>query len=132
MVSITKRKIGKNLYYSLQYSYRDKGKVKNLYKEIGKEIPSDIERIKDEFIEEIATKRWIQTIDQKRKFYVSKINKLSDFLKMEHLREFGIRFTYHSNKIEGSTLTLREVALAVNEPNVPINKSTYDIIEAKL
>lgn len=41
-------------------------------------------------------------------------------------------YQYHSNKIEGSTLTLREVALAVNEPNVPINKPTYHIIKANL
>jgi len=116
----------------LQYSYRDNVSVRNLYKEIGKEIPVSLEEIKEEFIKEVVDKRWIESIEQFKVKYQEGINHYSDFLKAEHLRDFGIRFTYHSNKIEGSTLTLREVALAINEPNVPINKSSYDIIETKL
>ncbi|MBN1802623.1 MAG: Fic family protein, partial [Candidatus Lokiarchaeota archaeon] len=116
----------------LQYSYRDKGMVKNLYKEIGKELPPNLEIIKEEFIGEIVTTRWISSIEEIKTKYISKLTHMSKNLKIEHLRDFGVRFTYHSNKIEGSTLTLREVAMAVNEPDVPINKPTYDIIEAKL
>ncbi|MFX1418473.1 MAG: Fic family protein [Promethearchaeota archaeon] len=132
MVSVIKRKIKGKEYYSLQYSYREDGKVKNLYKEIGKDMPKNLNVIKEEFIKEIVDKRWVHSIERIRGNYIKKVNALSDLLKAEHLRDFGIRFTYHSNKIEGSTLTLREVALAVNELDVPINKPTYDIVEANL
>lgn len=132
MVSVIKRKISGKEYYSLQYSFRENGKVRNLYKEVGKELTENLEEIKEEFIKEIVDKRWINSIEKTKENYQTKINEYSDFLKAKRLRDFGIRFTYHSNKIEGSTLTLREVALAVNEPNVPINKPTYHIVEANL
>ncbi len=132
MVSVIKRKIEGKEYYSLQYSYRENRNIRNLYKEIGKEIPEDIEDIKEKFIEEILNKRWNQSIEEIKEKYSSKLDKLPKYRKLEFLKSFGIRFTYHTNKIEGSTLTHREVALVVDEPDVPINKSTNDIVEAKL
>ncbi|MFW9970925.1 MAG: Fic family protein [Candidatus Odinarchaeota archaeon] len=132
MVSVIKRKINGKEYYSLQYSYRENGDMRNLYKEIGKKIPENIEDIKEEFIEEIVNKRWSQFIEETKNRFKSKLDKLPKSRQLEHFKNFGIRFTYHTNKIEGSTLTLREVDLAVNEPNIPINKSTNDIVEAKL
>lgn len=132
MVSEIKRKIEGKEYYSLQYSYRENGNIRNLYKEIGKEIPETIEDIKEKFIEEIVNKRWNQSIEEIRSRFESELDKLPKYRQLEHFKKFGIRFTYHTNKIEGSTLTLREVDLVVNEPNVPINKSTNDIMEAKL
>lgn len=132
MVSIGKKEVdGKNYYY-LRYSYREDNNVKLIEKEIGKEIPENINYVKEEFIKEIVSKRWVKSIEETKEKYVSKLKEIPDFQKIEDLKQFGIRFTYHSNKIEGSTLTLREVALVIDKPNVPINKSTNDIIEAKL
>lgn len=88
--------------------------------------------IKEEFIEVIVNKRWNQSIEEIKEKYSSKLDKLPKYRKLEYLKSFGVRFTYHTNKIEGSSLTLREVALVVDEPNVPINKPTNDIIESKL
>jgi len=132
MVSIGKKNVYGKSYFYLRYSYRQENEVKFIEKEIGKEIPENLEDIKEEFIKEIVNKRWVHLIEQIKERYILKLNELSDLLKVGHLRDFGIRFTFHSNKIEGSTLTLREVALLVNEPNVPINKPTADVIEAKL
>jgi len=106
--------------------------MKSLYKEIGTEIPENLEQIKEEFIKEIVAKRWTASIEQYKIRYLSYYDNLPDYRQLNYLKKIGIRFTYHSNKIEGSTLTLREVDLAVNEPNVPINKPTNDIVEAKL
>jgi len=132
MVSIGKKTINGKDYHYLRYSYRENNEIKFIEKGIGRELPENLVQLNEKFIQEIVNKRWVQSVEEIKEKYIIKLGELSDYLKSEHLKEFGIRFTYHSNKIEGSTLTLREVALAVNEPMVPINKPTQDIVEAKL
>ena len=132
MVSIEVKKVSGKNYYYLRYSYREEGKVKLIEKGIGTEIPENLVEIRLDFIKEIAQKRWIDSIEEFTKNYRKRFDTLSKTFQIKDLRSFGIRFTYNSNRIEGSTLTLREVGLVIEEPNVPINKPTYDIIEAKL
>lgn len=132
MVSIEVKKVSGKDYYYLRYSYREEGKVKLIEKGIGTEIPENLEEIKLDFIKEITQKRWIDSIEEFTKKHRKRFDSLPKIIQIKDLRTFGIRFTYDSNRIEGSTLTLREVALVVEEPNVPINKPTHDIIEAKL
>ena len=134
MVSIVKRKIQEKVYYYLSYSYREGNKVKLIEKSLGKEIPSEDEliQLKEDLIRTIVKERWELTIEELKKGYSQKLREIPKFSKAERLKEFGIRFTYHSNKIEGSTLTLREVALAINEKEIRINKSVNDINEAQL
>lgn len=132
MVSIEVKKVSGKDYYYLRYSYREEKKIKLIEKGIGTEIPENLEEIKLDFIKEITQKRWVDSIEQITKKYRERFESLPNPIQEKDLRTFGIRFTYDSNRIEGSTLTLREVALVVEEPNVPINKPTNDIIEAKL
>ncbi len=127
MVSITKKKVKGIEYYYLSYSYRETGNVKLIEKSLGRVIPTDLNQIKETFIFNIVTKRWLSKIELIKKKYESKIKNLPKVIKQKIFKDFGISFTYNSNKIEGSTLTLRETALVINEKNVPINKSTNDI-----
>lgn len=132
MVNLKKKNVRGKEYYYLVYNYREDNKIRTIDKEIGKVIPENLEEIKEDFIKIIVEKRWIKNIEDTKELYNEKLNTLPDSIKAEHLKEFGIRFTHNSNKIEGSTLTLREVDLVINEPEVPINKPSDDIIEAKL
>ena len=132
MVSIITKKVKGNEYYFLVHSYREGGKVKQIQKSLGKQIPTNLVLIKEEFISEVVLKRWIPIIESYKEKYLARIKKIPDLVRDKEFRQFGIRFTYSSGKIEGSTLTLREVALAVDEPEVPINKPTNDINEAQL
>ena len=131
MVSVTKRRVNGTIYYYLSHSYREDNKVKVIEKAIGREIPQDLDSIKEEFIKEIVNKRWTARIAVKRNNYVQKLKALPEVIKANQLREFGVRFTHNTNKIEGSTLTLREVAVAINEPEIPIKKPTKEINEAQ-
>ena len=133
MVSITKKKVNGKEYYYLTYSYRKSNKVKNISKAIGKEIPEsqELERIKEEFNYEIFQKLWMSTINKITKQHQEKFNALPKPIQLKDLRTFGVRFTHNTNKIEGSTLTLSEVANVVDEPEIPINKPANDIIETK-
>jgi Fic family protein len=132
MVSIEVKKVSGKDYYYLRYSYREGGKVKLIEKGIGTDIPANLENLKLDFIKEITQKRWIDSIENITNKNRERFNSLPSPIQMKDLRTFGIKFTYHSNKIEGSSLTHKEVALIIEEPKVPINKSPYDVIEAKL
>jgi Fic family protein len=131
MVSIITKKVKGNEYYFLVHSYREGGKVKQIQKSLGKQIPTNLDIIKEEFISDVVLKRWIPSIERYKEKYLARIKSIPDLVRDKEFRQFGIRFTYSSGKIEGSTLTLREVALAVDEPEVPINKPTNDINEAQ-
>ena len=134
MVSITKRTVQGKIYHYLSYSYKENDKVLVIEKSIGREIPSVeiLEKIKEEFICDIVVKRWIPFIDDFNEKYNKKLEEQPKILKTKNLKDFGVRFTHHSNKIEGSTLTLREVAAAINEKDVIIKKPVYEINEAQL
>ncbi|MBN2157502.1 MAG: Fic family protein [Candidatus Lokiarchaeota archaeon] len=132
MVTVKKKSVLGYEYYYLIYNYREEHQVKTIDKEIGKELPENMEEIKEEFIQTIVDKRWIAEIEEIKNDYNKKLESIPSLLRAEHLKDFGIRFTHNTNKIEGSTLTLRDVELVINEPEVPINKSTDHIVEAKL
>ncbi len=132
MVSVITKKVNGKEYHFLVYSYREGGKVKQIQRSLGKEVPKNLDFIKGEFISEIVAKRWILIIEKFKKNYLSRIKHIADLIRDKEFRQFGIRFTYSSGKIEGSTLSFREVALVVDEPEVPINKPTNDINEAQL
>lgn len=59
------------------------------------------------------------------------LDSLPRSIQAKTLRIHRIRFTYNTNKIEGSRLNLKDVAL-INEDHItPGNKPINDIIEAK-
>ena len=133
MVSITSKTIENKTYFYLSHSYREDNKINVIEKSLGRKIPPDdeFEGIKEDFIKTIFLKRWSPTISKIKNDYNSSISKIPNFLNKKELEDFGIRFTFNSNKIEGSTLTLRETALIIKEKDVAINKPTRDINEAQ-
>jgi len=133
MVSITKKKVGGKEYYYLTYSYRKNNKVNNISKAIGKDLPEsqELELIKEEFNYEIFQKLWLPTINNISKKHQEAFNALPRPIQLKDLRTFGVRFTHNTNKIEGSTLSLDEVANVIDEPEIPINRPSNDIIETK-
>ena len=48
MAAIKKRKIGKQVYYYVEHSFKAGKKVKVLSRYLGKELPYDIDEIKDD------------------------------------------------------------------------------------
>ncbi|KKL86025.1 hypothetical protein LCGC14_1948850 [marine sediment metagenome] len=131
MVNLRKKKVSGKEYYYLSYSYRENTEVKNISKAIGKEVPENLEEIKDEFYYEIFQKLWLSTIEKITKKYHKQFDSLPKQMQLKGLRIFGVRFTHNTNKIEGSTLTLHDVSLIIEDNITPSIKPANDIIEAK-
>jgi Fic family protein len=129
IMRILKRKKGKTDYFYLQHSFRKDGKVitKELY--LGKEIPDNIEEIKAKLTLEAKEAR-VEKLEKIKKNFLKEWKRYPDSAKEKELREIAIAFTYNTNAIEGSTITLEEARLILEDQVAP-NKPLRDIRETE-
>jgi len=131
MVSITKKQIGNQIYFYLGHTYRSNGKVNKTERYIGKEIPKNIEELKKEFIFEVYKEKWFKIFESIKKKY-NKENKIMPLsAKEKELETFMIKFTYNTQRIEGSKLTLKDTANLLEKGITPKEKPIRDIKEAE-
>lgn len=132
MVFIRKRKKNGKSYYTAVRSFRVDGKVKKTEKYIGKFKPTK-EQLKklNPFIISYLDEEKIEKINEIRdKFEKEKYN-MPKSAREKELKGFLIRFTYNTNRIEGSTLTLMETKLIIDDKITPKGKPVEDIIEVE-
>lgn len=127
MVSIVKRRKRHQTYYYLKHHVRNR--QREIY--LGKTIPDNIEEIKQEFLLDFYRQEWLPVLTNIRKNYKNE-RKLMPRSAMEKEDElFSINFTYNTQRIEGSTLTLKETAFLLGEGITPTNKPIRDVKEAE-
>ena len=131
MVFITKRKSGNIEYYYLGHSMKGGKKVEKIVKYLGKKIPKDIEVIKKNFLFEIYKKKWFEKFDLIKKNFSREFAKLPKEIKEKNIEQFAIKFTYNTNRIEGSRLTFKDTALLLQDKIAPKNRPVEDIKEAE-
>lgn len=118
-------------YYYLEHTIRDKGKRVQKSEYLGRTIPKDIEKIKRQFLFELNREKWFDEFDKiKRRYAVDSKSKPKSAVEKE-LRQFSIKFTYDTQRIEGSTLSRRETAELLEHNTSPGGKPVEDIKEAE-
>ena len=126
---IIKRKKGKKDYFYLQHSFREDGKVITREKYLGLIIPDEIGKIKKDFISKFKLKLYKKLDGIRKNFQAEWKNMSKDSL--ERVKEdIAIAFTYNTNAIEGSTITLEETREIIKEGYAP-NKPLSDIRETE-
>ena len=131
MVKILKKKSGNQVYYYLDHSFREGGKVQKKQKYLGKEIPKDIEKLQKEFVSEIYREKWIKNIDKIKKNFNQEHKSMPNSAKEKQKETFAIKFTYNTQRIEGSTLTRKETADLLQRGITPSAKPIRDVKEAE-
>jgi len=131
MVNIKKKLIGKQIYYYLEHTFRHKGKIRKKEKYLGKKIPKNVEEVKKEFLSEIYKERWYPLFDRIKQNYYKELSSMPKTAKAKEIKNFSIKFTYDTNRIEGSKLTLRETADLLEKGVTPKAKPLDDIKEAE-
>lgn len=126
---VIKRKQGKQEYFYLQHSIRKDGKVVTKEKYLGAEIPSDIDKIKAEFEKELE-KDLYKKLEAIKKHFQAEWKKLPESVKKKELEEISIAFTYNTNAIEGSKITLEEAREIIHDKMAP-NKPLRDVKETE-
>ncbi|MCX6667941.1 MAG: Fic family protein [Euryarchaeota archaeon] len=131
MVSISKKNIEGNTYYYLEHSYREAGKVNKKVKYLGKKIPKNIDQLKKELLNEVFQDLWFNKFDKIKDSFIKEKKSIPKSVEKKELENFAIRFTYNTNKIEGSTLTLRETALLLEKGITPTRRPIEDVKETE-
>ncbi|HLC69060.1 MAG TPA: Fic family protein [Candidatus Bilamarchaeaceae archaeon] len=131
MVTIKKKIIEGQEYYYLEHSFRNEGKVEKKEQYLGKKIPKNIEEIKNKLLHEVYTKKWYALFDKIKERHIKEQKTIPESIKEKELQSFAIRFTYDTNRIEGSKLTLRDTANLLEKGISPKEKPIKDIKEAE-
>jgi len=126
---IITRKKGNKKYFYLQHSLRKDKKVITREKYIGAEIPDNINEITSAFKLEIQNdvNKKLETI---KKHFQSEWKRIPKSVKEKELEEISIAFTYNTNAIEGSTITLEEARGIIHDKISP-NKLLRDVRETE-
>lgn len=129
MVIIVKRRKGKEVYYYLRHNVRKNGRSKEIY--LGKKIPQNIDEIKQNFLIEFYREEWLPNLEKIQRGYTKETKQMPRHAIERNMEAFSISFTYNTQRIEGSTLTLKETADLLAEGRTPSNKPIIDVKEAE-
>lgn len=131
MVSVVKRRKGNQNYYYLYHdSKKDRRRQLEVY--LGKKMPEDIEERKRRFALEIERRDWLPRLEKIRKNFARSQKSMPRSAREKNLRSFSVRFTYNTQRIEGSTLTLRDTALLLEDGLSPSNRPKIDVAETEV
>lgn len=131
MVVVKKKVVDGREYYYLQHTVRAPAGVQAREKYLGAKLPSDVEAAKRDFLTEIYRERWYPLLDQVHLNYQNEKRTLPPSASQKRDRQFSIKFTYDTNRIEGSKLTYRETADLLERGLSPSQKPIEDIKEAE-
>ncbi|MDO8467336.1 MAG: Fic family protein [Nanoarchaeota archaeon] len=128
-MKIRERRKGNKVYYYLERSIRKGNKVIKKEKYLGIEIPKDIDKIKKEFSKDIQNDLY-EKLNKIKKHFQEEWKRLPESIKEKELEEIAIAFTYNTNAIEGSTITLEESREIIHDKIAP-NKPLRDVKETE-
>lgn len=124
------RIVKRHNYYYLQHSFRRKDKVmtKEIY--LGEKIPKNIDELKANLLQKYVMVEQYKQFEQIKQGFQKEWKKLPGSIKEKELQEIAIAFTYNTNAIEGSTITLPETREIIQKGIAP-HKPLYDIKETE-
>lgn len=122
-MQIISRKRNKKDYFYLQHSFRRGKRVitKEVY--LGKSVPKNIDAIMQK-MEVQAKKELYIKLDKIKKHFQREWKKYPESVREKEKEEIAIAFTYNTNAIEGSTITLEETREIIHDkiaPRKPLN-----------
>ena len=129
------RKKGNGVYYYLQHSFRKNGKVITKEKYLGKTLPKDIDTIKKTFLKECRKAHTHNVFEKIKIGFQHEWQKYPASMKEKIKEQIAIAFTYNTNAIEGSKITLGETRDLVEHkiaPNKPLDEIKETDAHAKV
>jgi len=131
MVIIRKRTLEKQTYYYLEHAIRRGNTIEKKEKYLGKTLPKNMEKVKAEFLYEIYKEKWYPLFEKIKRNFSNEFQQMPKVAQEKEMKAFSIGFTYNTQKIEGSKLTLRETAEIIERNIAPKAKPLNDIKEAE-
>jgi len=130
-MDIIKRKKGKQEYYYLRFGFKKNGKTLSKEKYLGKKVPDEqeLEKLKQELMQE-QTNELHKKLDLIKTNFQKEWQSLPSSAKEKALEQIAVAFTYNTNAIEGSKITLEETREII-EHQISPNKPLRDIKETE-
>jgi Fic family protein len=129
-MEVQARRRGSQTYFYLTHSYRERGRIRKIEWYLGRALPRDIARIKWERRLELLSRQWTPELNRVGSSYRANLRRQPASIRAKELETFAIRFTYDTNRIEGSSLTFRETASLLTDGTTPSNRPISDVQEA--
>src|SRR3989344_9562373 len=116
-------------YYYLKHSFSEDGRVVTKEKYLGKEVPKNIIGIKLGLLKE--SRRWLYAkLEKICTNFQKEWKRMPASARQRGKEEIAMAFTYNTNAIEGSTITLEETREIIIDKTAP-NKPLKDIRETE-
>jgi len=131
MVSVKKKNMNHNTYYYLEHSFRKNGTINKKEKYLGTTLPKNIDKIKEDFLREFYQETWFNRFDTIKERFIKERRNIPPSLEKKQTEQFATSFTYNTNRIEGSTITLRETADLLERGISPSQRPLEDIKETE-
>jgi len=131
MVTLKKKTIGTKTYYYLRHTLRTKKGIQTREKYLGRKLPPSLEKAESAFMTEIYKEQWYPALDQIKQNYSKELEKTPKSALEKKTLTFSVKFTYDTNRIEGSKLTYRETADLLERGLTPRSKPVQDVKEAQ-
>ena len=131
MAVVRKKTVSGSTYYYLEHSFREGKKVQKKEVYLGNKVPKNIDEIKAKFLDDIYRGKWYSDIDRIRKNFAEEQRTMPESIREKQLLNFAVRFTYDTQRIEGSTLTIRETADLLERRITPPMRPLGDVKEAE-
>jgi Fic family protein len=131
MVSVKKKNMNGNTYYYLEHSFRKNGTINKKEKYLGTTLPKNIDQVKEEFLREFYQETWFNRFDIIKEQFIQERRNIPPSLEKKQTEQFATSFTYNTNRIEGSTITLRETADLLERGISPSQRPLKDIKETE-
>ena len=130
MVTLIEKKLGKKKGYYLKHSVRIEGKVRKVERFLGYSKPKNLEEEMLRFFRDIYKEKYDE-IEELRKKWLRNLKKLPKPILEKEMYNFGIKFTYSTNRMEGSTLSLKDTVKILELGITPERKPLRDVKETE-
>lgn len=131
MVVVRKKTVRGQTYYYLEHSTRQGKKVQKKEIYLGSKVPKNIKELEQKLLDDTYREKWYANIDRIKKNFSKEQRTIPRSVREKELQSFAIRFTYDTQKIEGSTLTRRETADLLERGITPAGRPLRDVKEAE-
>jgi Fic family protein len=131
MVQVVRKRVGDHDYYYLQHTIREGGRPEKKERYLGTSLPNNVEELSERFLHELYLPQWEGRLERIREAYLAETQRMPKSAVEKNVEILSISFTYNTQRIEGSTLTLRETANLLEHGITPSGRPLRDVKEAE-
>lgn len=131
MATVRTVKRGSRTYRYLVQSYRWNGVARKKQLYLGTSLPKDLASSQLALERAIWKETWFAQFDAIQAAYQKRLTRLPPSVREKESEDFALEFTYDTNRIEGSTLSLEDTRRLLERGITPAAKPLKDIVETQ-